>query len=335
MKNIYIFSIGKLVRKHNNVYFVNKEGKKKPLPIEAVSNIFILNKVSLTYNAIKLLLDRNIFIHLFYENEKKGIFYYLGTISPRHKHPAGIIHVKQAEAYLNQEKRAKISLEIIDALRYNCIKVIEKYPEAKEETIFLRSFNVFRKFEENFNHYKDFKFVITGIESTIWNYFYSAIDKILKYFKLERRTKRPPKNEANAIVSFSNQLLYSIVISEIYKTHLDPTISFLHEPFERRFSLALDLAEPFKPIITFRTLIWLINQNVVKEGHFVKGLNGILLNEFGKKKVIEEFEKRLNETVKLKNRPKRSIRFYIRLQCYSLERFLIEGKEFKAFRLIY
>ncbi|MGC9079462.1 MAG: CRISPR-associated endonuclease Cas1, partial [Nanopusillaceae archaeon] len=109
-------------RKSNNLYFINKDKKKSPIPIENTRNIFILNKISITYNAIKLLLDRNILIHIFYENQKKGIFYYLGSILPRQKNPAGFIHIKQVEAYSNIEKRTKISLEIIDAIRYNMIK---------------------------------------------------------------------------------------------------------------------------------------------------------------------------------------------------------------------
>ncbi|MGC9079463.1 MAG: CRISPR-associated endonuclease Cas1 [Nanopusillaceae archaeon] len=215
------------------------------------------------------------------------------------------------------------------------IKVLEKYNEIKDYVYRLRSFNVHKKFEELKNEYKDPINTARGIESNLWNIFYEATDRILKTYKIEQRTRRPPKNEANTIISFSNQLLYSITLTEIYKTHLDPTISFLHEPFEKRFSLALDLSEPFKPIITFRILIWLVNQNMIKPEHFVKGLNGILLNEYGKKLVIKEFDKRINETIKIKGKGRKSIRTFIRAQAYSLEKYLIEDIEFKAFRLVY
>lgn len=333
MKTIYILSIGKLYRGKNGLYFINKDKKKSPIPLESIKEIFILNKVSVTYNALKLLADRNIPIHFFYENTKKGISYYLGSFLPRQKTKSGLVLVKQVEAYKDIEKRTEIALEIVDAIRYNCIKVLEKYhiDEVKE----LRKIDVWKMFEESLNDWKDAINIIRGIESNIWNLFYQGLDKILKLYKLERRTRRPPKNEANTIVSFANTLLYGVTLTEIYKTHLDPTISFLHELGDTRYSLALDLSENFKPIITFRILIWLVNQGIIKDTHFVKGLNGVLLNEQGKKLVIKEFNKRLDETIKLKSGLKRSMRWYIKAQAYNLERFLLDGRKFKAFRLIY
>ena len=333
MKDLYLISIGKLVRKHNNIYFITKDKKKKPVPLENISNIFILNRVSLTYPAIKLLTDKGILVHFFYEKPKKGIFYYMGTLFPRQKTKSGEILLKQIEAYKDIEKRAEISLEIVDAIRYNCIKVLEKYKI--EEVKILRKIDVEKEFKENLTDWKNALNIIRGIEAKVWQIFYQGLDKVLKTYKLERRTRRPPKNEANAIVSFLNMILYSITLSEIYKTHLDPTISFLHEIGEKRFSLALDLSEPFKPILTFRILIWLVNQGIIKDTHFVKGLNGILLNEHGKKIVLGELNERLKQTIKLKDRGRKSLRYLIRAQAYNLEKALIDDRRFKAFRLIY
>ena len=129
-------------------------------------------------------------------------------------------------------------------------------------------------------------------------------------------------------------ILYTYILSEIYKTHLDPTISFLHEPRTSRYSLALDFSENFKPLTTFRCLVWLINQNVIDDSHFVKGLNGVMLNEKGKKIVLENFRKRLNKTIKVKGYGKRTLGFFIRKQAYNLERSLLEGIGFKAFRFV-
>ena len=333
MKNIYILSIGKLVRKHNNLYFITKDKKKKPVAIENISNIFVLNRVSITYSAIKLLMDKRILAHFFYENPKRGIFYYLGTLFPRQVTKSGEILLKQVESYKNIERRCEISLELIDAIRYNCVKVLEKY--SIEEVKVLRRINVQKEFEESLADWKDALNIVRGLESKIWQVFYQGLDKVLKTYKLERRTRRPPKNEANAIVNFLNMILYSITLSEIYKTHLDPTISFLHEVRERRFSLALDLSEPFKPIITFRILIWLVNQGIIKDTHFVKGLGGILLNEFGKRVVLKELNERLKQTIKLKDRGRKSLRYLIRAQAYNLEKALVDDRKFKAFRLTY
>ena len=64
----------------------------------------------------------------------------------------------------------------------------------------------------------------------------------------------PPDNEVNALISFGNSHLYTVCLGELYRTQLTPTISYLHEPGARRFSLALDLSEIFKPLIVDRAI---------------------------------------------------------------------------------
>ena len=83
-------------------------------------------------------------------------------------------------------------------------------------------------------------------------------------FIMSKRMKRPPDNPINALISFGNTLLYAKTISAIYRTHLDQRISYLHQPAERRFSLSLDISEPFKPVIVFRTIFELVNNRKIK-----------------------------------------------------------------------
>src|SRR5699024_3751824 len=111
---------------------------------------------------------------------------------------------------------------------------------------------------------------ILAIEGELWQRFYSTFKFFLpEDFIMNKRVKRPPDNPINALISFGNTLLYTKTISAIYQTHLDQSISFLHEPIGQRFSLSLDLSEVFKPIIVFKTIFDLVNNrklNVTK--HF-------------------------------------------------------------------
>ena len=104
--------------------------------------------------------------------------------------------------------------------------------------------------------------------------FYSMFRYILpEDFIMNKRVKRPPDNPINALISFGNTLLYTKTISAIYQTHLNQSISFLHEPTEQRFSLSLDLSEVFKPIIVFKTIFELVNtKRLTVEKHFDKKL---------------------------------------------------------------
>jgi CRISPR-associated protein Cas1 len=72
----------------------------------------------------------------------------------------------------------------------------------------------------------------------------------------------------NALLSFGNSLLYTAALSEIYMTQLNPTVSYLHEPSQRRPSLALDLPEIFKPLIVDRVIFRLLNRGEISDDDF-------------------------------------------------------------------
>ena len=118
----------------------------------------------------------------------------------------------------------------------------------------------------------------------------------------------------NTLISFLNSLVYTTVLSEIYKTQLDPTISFLHEPGVSRFSLSLDIAEVFKPIIADRLIFSLLNRNQIQDKHFTQGLEYLHLDENGSKIILSEYDKRLKQTINHKELNKEvSYRYLIRL----------------------
>jgi CRISPR-associated protein Cas1 len=152
---------------------------------------------------------------------------------------------------------------------------------------------------------------------------------------MSRRVKRPPDNPINALISFGNSLLYTKTISAIYRTHLDQRISFLHEPSEGRFSLSLDISEAFKPAVVFRTIFDLVNNRKLQVSkHFDKQVNYCLLNEEGRNIFIQAFEGRL-ESVFMHQKLKRKVtyRTAIKLDCYKLIKFILEGQAFAPFSL--
>jgi CRISPR-associated protein Cas1 len=97
----------------------------------------------------------------------------------------------------------------------------------------------------------------------------------------------PPSNPINALLSFLNALLYTTVVTEIYRTGLYPGISYLHSPQERRISLALDLSEVTTPVIVDRMLARLFNTKSICDTDFIKDSNGVLLKADSRKRVIK------------------------------------------------
>ena len=110
---------------------------------------------------------------------------------------------------------------------------------------------------------------VMGIEGNIRQLYYSAFDLILDDFKMGQRSKQPPQNEVNALISFGNMMCYTETLRAIHQTQLNPTISFLHTPGERRYSLCLDISEIFKPIIVDRVIFKVLNKHALSERDFV------------------------------------------------------------------
>ena len=149
------------------------------------------------------------------------------------------------------------------------------------------------------------------------------------------RSKQPPSNEVNALISFGNMMCYSLALDMIYHTQLNPTISFLHEPGTRRFSLALDLAEIFKPILVDRTIFKVLNRREIKVNHFEKQLNGCFLKDSGRKIFIKSFEERLRETIHHRSLARKvSYKRLVLLECYKLAKYVLRMEpEYQPFKI--
>jgi len=123
-----------------------------------------------------------------------------------------------------------------------------------------------------------------------------------------------------------------LVLSEIYKTHLDPRIGFLHTTNFRRFTLNLDIAEIFKPIIVDRIIFTLIGRRMITIDDFEKDMGGILLKENSMKRFVEEFDAKLKTTIQHRELGRNvSYNRLIRMELYKLEKHLIGEREYTPF----
>lgn len=144
----------------------------------------------------------------------------------------------------------------------------------------------------------------------------------------------PPDNMINSLISYVNSLIYSKVLSEIYKTQLNPTISYLHEPGVRRFSLCLDISEIFKPLIGDRLIFSLLNRRQITEDSFTKELNFLHLKKESSRLIAQELEKNLKKTIMHKELGRQvSYQYLMRLEAYKLIKHLIGEKQYEGFKI--
>jgi CRISPR-associated protein Cas1 len=323
----YLMSMGELTRKDNSILFKNGKGNNY-IPIESTKELYCLNEISMNTKFLDFIGNAGIVIHLFnyYGN-------YSGTFYPKEQLVSGNLTIKQSKAYL--ENRIEIAKAFVQGIAANIHEILYHYykhekKELKDTLDWLKK-DVTRLLSKDL----DIKQILF-IEGQIWMRFYASFKYFLpEDFIMNKRVKRPPDNPINALISFGNSILYTKTISQIYNTHLNQTISFLHEPSERRFSLSLDLSEVFKPVIVYKTIFEVVNNRRIQVSkHFDKKMNYCLLNEAGKRIFVEALEERFNNVFEhpiLKR--KVSYETAIKLDAYKMIKFLIEGKSFKPFSL--
>lgn len=324
-KRVFIFNDGELKRKDNTVYFETEETKKY-LPIEDIKEIYIFGEVSLNKKFLDYMSQKEVILHFF-----NYYGYYTGTFYPREHLNSGYMILKQAEYYLDFDKRLELARKFVEGGARNILNVVRYYKNRGKSLEHIENTieELVKKIElcENTSE-------LMGLEGNIRDMYYKGFDNIIENedFVFEYRTRRPPQNHLNALISFGNSLLYTLVLSEIYKTHLDPRIGFLHTTNFRRFTLNLDIAEIFKPIIVDRIIFTLIGRRMITVDDFERDMGGILLKEKGMKKFIEEFDAKLKTTIQHRElRRNVSYNRLIRMELYKLEKHLIGEQEYIPF----
>lgn len=177
---------------------------------------------------------------------------------------------------------------------------------------------------------------IMGYEGSFRKNYYAKFDDIIKNknFKFDYRSKRPPLNEVNALISFGNSMIYSICMNQIKNTYLNSTIAFLHECGERRHSLSLDIAEIFKPVVVDRTIFRMLNNNMLKSTNFEHTDEFCYLTESGKKLFVEQIEEKLNTTFFYRKLGKNiTYKTLIRLECHKLCKHVLDIEEYKSLKI--
>ncbi len=330
-KSYFLFNPGRLQRKDNTLEFTpyDEEGNvEKPrfLPVENVGELYCFGALDANSAVYNFLGKEQIPVHFFdyFDN-------YTGSFMPREALISGKMLIAQVSFQQNKKKRIDLAQRLLDGASFNMVKNLKYYNgRGKDlEPIIEIIETLSAKIPETSAIDE-----LMGIEGNIRKNYYEAFELIINDFSIGGRSYNPPKNEVNALISFGNMMCYSQCLRAIHQTQLNPAISFLHEPGERRFSLSLDLAEIFKPLLVDRVIFKVTNKRMIQSSHFEENLNRVILKTNGRKIYIQAFEDRLEETIvhRTLNRSV-SYRHLIKLECYKLQKHLLGIEEYKPFKM--
>ncbi|MEM4735880.1 MAG: type I-B CRISPR-associated endonuclease Cas1b [Candidatus Thorarchaeota archaeon] len=319
MEPVYIKSNVMMFREGNTIYTMSRETGKRAFPIHNVSDIYCLGKVSVRSGAASLLMEKDIPVHFF---NKYGA--YVGSLMPKKDLISGKVVLAQAAHHLDSAKRLRVATAILEGIQLAMLKSLKYY---------------LRRGKSVSKHIREIQLVSTegasvaelmGLEGQMWTEYYRAYNTICVPFSMTSRSYRPPEDPLNSLISLANSMIYATVLSEIHKTYLHPAISFLHEPLERRYSLALDLADMFKPLVATPVIVRLVNQGIITQDSFNTEI-GFRLKENALADFLQAYHGRMSETLPHPRlRRKVSYRYMIRLECYRLMKHFLGDRVYSA-----
>lgn len=319
METLFIAREAQL-RQHENTLQIKLGDKVRSLPIEKVGHIVLLAESRLNSRLLGLCGKHGVRLSVFdYYGYCKGAF------EPWNHNPAGKVKLKQAALLLEDQQRLSVAREVLRGAAHNRIANLKYYQYRGNEAM-KPIIQTLQTQMTKLNTALDTS-TLMGIEGNLHQDYYTAWKHIHADLDFGKRVRRPPNNPINCLLSFLNQLTYTVVRHEISKTHLEDTFSVLHAPGYGRASLSLDLAEPFKPVLTDMLIFRMVQRRMVESSWFDQQDQVCLLTETGRRHVAEQFAQRLEEDYQ-----GHTFRYWIYKEALMLEREVLDVSEYESFK---
>lgn len=327
----YITRSGTLRRQHQTLRFDYEDGHTY-LPIEQMDALYIFGEMDLNVSLLEFFTLHRIPVHFFSFKSR-----YLGSFIPSEAQLSGSLIIKQALAVNDPAERIPIAKEFLRGAQANILKNVRQFIRNHDAENMKTLADQLVVDIQNTEKSTDIP-QLMGFEGNVRKKYYQIVDQMMLHknpqFVMDGRVKRPPNNKMNSLVSFVNTLVYTTTINQVYRTSLHPTLSFLHAPAERRYSLALDISEVFKPLISDRLIFRMVNLKMLNDTHFDQADGICYLNDKGRKKVIEEYNLKLQSTIHHRKLDRKvSYERLILLECYKLVKHLLGKEIYSSFKI--
>jgi CRISPR-associated protein Cas1 len=275
----------------------DEETLLREIPLRDLDRMILTDQVQITSQALGAVLRREIPVAWL-----DGSGRYLGGFVP--PTPAhGAARLLQYQRTLDPSFALQMAGRLITAKIYNQRRVLqrlqgsrkadptdsdsERTKTVREALIFLDDLFTRLRHSLNLDELRGYEGASTARYFSAWAAFLPAD------FPFERRSTRPPKNAVNACISFGATLLYNEIVAACNARGLDPALGTLHLTEDGRWSLALDLIEPFRPVLVEALALDCFSHQILNATHFEPREGGIYLNEPGRKKFLLQYERRM------------------------------------------
>lgn len=306
-------------REDNSVRIERPDGNPVRIPITDIRDLVAFDHIDINTSAFSLLNRNGVAIHILdhYGN-------HAGHFSPSESMSSASVIRRQVEITADPGKRAEVGRSLV-------LATAENLRWALDTDLLDPALGSLRTALPQCNDSD----AIMGQEGNFRRTGWAVLDTQLPaWLRLDGRTRRPPTNAGNAFISYLNSIVYARVLTALRTTPLHSAIGFLHSDTDRRRNtLALDLAEPFKPLFAERLLKRTASQKRLKPSDFETDVGKASLSKDGRKKVAALMKEELATTIYHRTlRRNVSYEELIHLEALKIVRLCLEDKPYKPFR---
>ncbi|MFO8101158.1 MAG: type I-C CRISPR-associated endonuclease Cas1c [Dehalococcoidia bacterium] len=300
LNSLYVTTQGAYLAKEGETVLVRVEGDTRmSLPIHTLGSIVCFGQVSCSPYLMGLCADRNVSISFLTER---------GRFLARVQGPVSGNVLLRREQYRradDPEASAKIARSFVIAKISNCRTVLQRAARDRPEDESARKLS--EAVERLAQHLKELETPVSldtarGKEGDAARRYFEVFDHLItaqkEDFFFRERSRRPPLDNMNALLSFLYTLLAHDVSAALECVGLDPAVGYLHRDRPGRPGLALDLMEEFRPYLADRLALSLVNLQQVKGKGFRKTETGaVLMDDETRKEVLVAYQKRKQEEI--------------------------------------
>lgn len=282
-----------------NVVILENKTECGRIPLHNIESVVTMGYSGISPSLLGKCAEKNIFVSFLSRSGR----YLAGTVGPYNGNV--ILRKTQYRISDNEDFCTEISRNIITGKLYNSRWVIERATRDYANSLDVDKLkNVSLQLKQATDNIPDCKDTeqLRGIEGEAAARYFSVFDDLILQqksdFVFKQRTKRPPTDNVNAMLSFAYTMLNSMITSALYCVGLDPFVGFMHKDRPGRTSLALDLMEELRSVFADRFVITLINKRIVnKNDFFTKENNAVYFTDEGKKKFLQSWQAKKQTTI--------------------------------------
>lgn len=321
METLFISKDAALSREDSTLIVTPKGQRRVRIPIEGLRNVVLAGEAQLTTAVLGLCGRQGVRVTIldWYGNVT-------GSYEPANRTASGKIRLAQAAACLDTSRRLALAREVVLGAAHN-MNANLRYRKYRGNTTLTDVIGRIRTLAESLPGAGTVE-ELMGFEGNIRSNYYAAWKAVDPRLDFGVRTRRPPNNEINCLISWFNGLAYTLCGNEIAKTNLDQGLSFLHSPREARSSLALDVSEVFKPAICDTLIFEMVLRGTMKDNWFEKHDGVCRLAEAGRTATLEAWSRKIEE----RGAEDKSYRDIIRAEALGIERHLLGMTPYTAWR---